>query len=98
MESNPKGHALILNINNIKYRDERKGSDVDMANLIKLFEGLGYIVHAKVDLTERVNNNLLVYLINIKYSNKIPRRILTFKLFFICSNSRKLLMISLVYV
>jgi len=56
MESNPKGHALILNINNIKYRDERKGSDVDMANLIKLFKGLGYIVHAKVDLTERVNN------------------------------------------
>jgi len=66
MESNPKGHALILNINNIKYRDERKGSEFDMANLIKLFKGLGYIVHAKVDLTERVNNNLFIYLINIK--------------------------------
>jgi len=61
MESNPKGHALILNINNIKYRDERKGSDVDMANLMKLFQGLGYIVHPKVDLTEKVNKQIFIY-------------------------------------
>jgi len=61
MESNPKGHALILNINNIKYRDERKGSDVDMATLMKLFQGLGYIVHPKVDLTEKVNKQIFIY-------------------------------------
>jgi len=67
MESNPKGHALILNINKIKYREERKGSDVDMANLMKLFKGLGYIVHPKVDLTERVNKQIFIYKINIKY-------------------------------
>jgi len=55
MGSNPKGHALILNINNIKDRDERKGSKVDMENLKKLFKGLGYIVHPKEDLSEKVN-------------------------------------------
>lgn len=65
MESNPKGHALILNINNIKYRDERKGSDVDMANLMKLFQGLGYIVHPKVDLTEKQFKNVINEFINI---------------------------------
>jgi len=52
---------LILNINNIKYRKERKGSDVDMANLKKLFKGLGYIVHSQVDLTERVNKQIFIY-------------------------------------
>lgn len=61
MESNPKGHALILNINNIKYRKERKGSNVDMANLMKLFKGLGYIVHPQVDLTERVKKQIFIY-------------------------------------
>ncbi|XP_060862115.1 caspase-3-like [Metopolophium dirhodum] len=65
MESNPKGHALVLNINNIKYRDERKGSAVDMANLMKLFQGLGYIVHPKVDLTEKQFKNVINEFINI---------------------------------
>jgi len=54
MRSNPKGHALILNINNIKEKDQRRGFDVDMANVIKLFKCLGFIVHPKADLTEKV--------------------------------------------
>lgn len=70
MGSNPKGHALILNINNIKDRDERTGSDVDMANLKKLFKGLGYIVHPKVDLTERQFKNVIYEFINICESEK----------------------------
>jgi len=67
MGSNPKGHALILNINNIKDKDERTGSDVDMANLQKLFKGLGFIVHPKVDLTEKVNRQICI---NIKHKKK----------------------------
>ncbi|XP_022177870.1 caspase-3-like [Myzus persicae] len=70
MESNPKGHALIININNIKYRDERKGSNVDMENLKKLFKGLGYIVHPKVDLTERQFKNVINEFINVCVSEK----------------------------
>jgi hypothetical protein len=60
MGSNPKGHALILNINIIKDRDERKGSKVDLENLKKLFKGLGYIVHPKEDLTEKVNKQIYI--------------------------------------
>jgi len=55
MKSNPKGHALFLSINDKKDNDERTGLDVNMANLNKLFKGLGYIVHTKVDVTEKVS-------------------------------------------
>jgi len=58
MRSNPKGHALILNINNIKDKDKIKGFDADMTNVKKLFKGLGFIVHSKADLTEKVNNQI----------------------------------------
>lgn len=55
MRSNPKGHALILNINNIKDKDKLRGLAVDMANVNKLFKCLGYIIHSKADLNEKVN-------------------------------------------
>ncbi|VVC43788.1 Peptidase C14, p20 domain,Peptidase C14A, caspase catalytic domain,CARD domain,Caspase-like [Cinara cedri] len=53
MGSNPKGHALILNINKIKGKDDRIGSDVDVENLQKLFHGLGYVIQLKVDGTDK---------------------------------------------
>ncbi|XP_016656485.1 caspase-2-like [Acyrthosiphon pisum] len=53
MRSNPKGHALILNINNIKDKDKIIGFDNDMANVKKLFKCLGFIVHSKADLIEK---------------------------------------------
>jgi len=58
MKSNPKGHALILNINNIKDKDKITGFNVDMANVNKLFKCLGFIVHSKEDLAEKVNNQV----------------------------------------
>lgn len=61
MRSNPKGHALVLNISNIKDKDKRTGFDVDMAKVNKLFKSLGFIVHSKSDLTEKVNNQLYKY-------------------------------------
>lgn len=67
MRSNPKGHALILNINNIQDVDKRTGFDVDMANVNKLFKGLGFIVHSKADLTEKVNKQIYN---DIKLKNK----------------------------
>ncbi|XP_060839944.1 caspase-3-like isoform X1 [Rhopalosiphum padi] len=70
MGSNPKGHALILNINIIKDRDERKGSKVDLENLKKLFKGLGYIVHPKEDLTEKEFKNVIKEFINICHTEK----------------------------
>lgn len=60
MGSNPKGYALILNINNIKDKDERTGSSVDMENLKKLFNCLGFIVDPQVDLTEKVNKLICI--------------------------------------
>lgn len=54
MGSNPKGHALILNMNKIRYYDDRIGSNVDVKNLQKLFECLGYVVYTKFDLTRKV--------------------------------------------
>lgn len=62
MGSNPKGHALILNINKVKGKDERMGSDVDVINLQKLFHGLGYIIQLEVDSTDKVN--MIQYLFN----------------------------------
>jgi len=53
MGSNPKGHALILNMNKIRNYDDRIGSNVDVKNLQKLFECLGYVVQSKVDLTQK---------------------------------------------
>ncbi|XP_025197088.1 caspase-1-like [Melanaphis sacchari] len=70
MGSNPKGHALILNINNVKDRDERKGSKVDLENLKKLFKGLGYIVHPKEDLTEMEIKNVIKEFIDICHTEK----------------------------
>lgn len=54
MVSYPKGHALILNINKVKFKEERTGSNVDVKNLNKLFKGLGYIVLLYEDLTKTV--------------------------------------------
>lgn len=54
MGSNPKGHALILNMNKVKYKDDRTGSNVDVENLNKLFIGLGFVVQIELDLTEKV--------------------------------------------
>lgn len=54
MGSNPKGHALILNINKIINKEERTGSKVDVENLMQLFKGLGYVIELKVDSTEKV--------------------------------------------
>ncbi|CAH1725817.1 caspase-1-like [Aphis gossypii] len=70
MGSNPKGHALILNINNIKDRKERLGSKVDMENLKKLFKGLGYIVHPKEDLSEKEFKSVIKEFINICHTEK----------------------------
>lgn len=54
MGSNPKGHALILNINKVKGHGDRLGSDVDVANLQKLFNGLGFNVQSSFDLNKKV--------------------------------------------
>lgn len=54
MLSYPKGHAIILNINKVQFRDERTGSSVDVQNLNKLFKGLGYVVFLYEDLTKTV--------------------------------------------
>lgn len=59
MGSNPKGHVLILNMTNIEIKDEgitlkREGSNVDVACLKQLFEGLGYDIELKVDSTLKV--------------------------------------------
>lgn len=54
MGSNPKGYVLILNMNKIVNYDDRIGSDVDVHNLQKLFDNLGYIVQSYVDLTKDV--------------------------------------------
>ncbi|XP_060858825.1 caspase-3-like [Metopolophium dirhodum] len=70
MRSNPKGHALILNINNIKDKDKITGFDVDMANVNKLFKGLGFIVHSKADLTEREIKNVINEFMSICRSEK----------------------------
>uniref|UniRef100_A0A2S2PQ57 Caspase-2 n=1 Tax=Schizaphis graminum TaxID=13262 RepID=A0A2S2PQ57_SCHGA len=70
MKSNPKGHALFLSINDIKDNDERTGLDVNMVNLNKLFKGLGYIVHTKVDVTEKELINVIDAFVNICYSGK----------------------------
>lgn len=55
MGSNPKGYALILNINKVKGKDDRVGSNVDVENLQQLFNGLGYVIQLKVDGTDKVN-------------------------------------------
>jgi hypothetical protein len=47
MKVNPKGHALISNINNKIEKDNKIGLAVDTANLYKLFIVLGFIVHPK---------------------------------------------------
>lgn len=60
MGSRPKGRALILNINKIVTKDERKGSDVDVQNLTKLFDGLGYVVVTEIDSTKEVNTLLFI--------------------------------------
>jgi len=60
MNSNPKGHALILNISDIKNNDDTTGIDVNIANLNKLFKGLGYITHTKADVTEKVSTQICV--------------------------------------
>ncbi|XP_050537561.1 caspase-1-like isoform X2 [Daktulosphaira vitifoliae] len=54
MGSKPKGHALIININKVstKPNEERTGSDVDVNSLKKLFDGLGYKVKIKIDITQ----------------------------------------------
>jgi len=67
MGSNPKGHALILNMNKIINYDDRIGSNVDVENLQKLFECLGYVVQSKVDLTKIVIFNTLTNIYT--YSN-----------------------------
>lgn len=54
MGSNPKGHALILNINKVIGKQDRTGSNVDVENLQKLFDGLGFVVQSNLDLTETV--------------------------------------------
>lgn len=54
MGSNPKGYALILNINKIINKPERTGSNVDVKSLMQLFTGLGYDIELKVDPTEKV--------------------------------------------
>lgn len=60
MNSNPKGHALILNISDIKNNDDTTGIDVNMTNVNKLFKGLGYIIHTKADVTEKVSKQICV--------------------------------------
>lgn len=55
MGSNPKGHVLLLNVNKVKGKKDRIGSDVDVENLQKLFHGLGYVIQLKVDGTDKVN-------------------------------------------
>lgn len=59
MGSNPKGHVLILNMNKVKNKDDRIGSEVDVDNLQKLFKGLGFIVQIELDLTELVIINYI---------------------------------------
>ncbi|KAL4105139.1 hypothetical protein QTP88_020411 [Uroleucon formosanum] len=70
MRSNPKGHALILNINNIKDKDKLRGLAVDMANVNKLFKCLGYIIHSKADLNEKEIKNVINEFMNICNSEK----------------------------
>jgi len=60
MNSNPKGHALILNISDVKNNDDTTGIDVNMTNVNKLFKGLGYIIHTKADVTEKVSKQICV--------------------------------------
>lgn len=61
MGSNPKGHALILNMNKVIGKQDRTGSNVDVENLQKLFDGLGYIVQSNPDLTETVIKLIFIY-------------------------------------
>ncbi|KAF0755268.1 caspase-2-like [Aphis craccivora] len=70
MNSNPKGHALILNISDIKNNDDTTGIDVNIANLNKLFKGLGYITHTKADVTEKNIINVIDLFVNICYNGK----------------------------
>ncbi|KAL5239320.1 hypothetical protein ACI65C_006730 [Semiaphis heraclei] len=68
MTSNPKGHALILNMNDIK--GERTELDVDMANLNKLFKYLEFNVHSKANLTDKDIKNVIDEFMNICHSEK----------------------------
>jgi len=58
MRSHPRGHALIINIYRTYNRDDRTGSEVDMAKLQKLFKDLGFVVFPKENLTDKVGNFL----------------------------------------
>lgn len=62
MGSNPKGHALILNMNKVIGKQDRTGSNVDVNNLQKLFDGLGYVVQSNLDLTETVIKLIFILL------------------------------------
>ena len=59
MSTKPKGFALLINNDFNGMTDERKGSHVDVANLNKVFKGLGYITW------EKPNLNLMVSVIFI---------------------------------
>lgn len=67
MGSNPKGHTLILNMNKVIGKQDRTGSNVDVENLQKLFDGLGYIVQSNLDLTETVIKLIFIFSSFIKY-------------------------------
>ncbi|KAL5239178.1 hypothetical protein ACI65C_006588 [Semiaphis heraclei] len=68
MTSNPKGHALILNMNDIK--GERTELDVDMVNLNKLFKYLEFIVHSNANLIDKDIKNVIDEFMNICHSEK----------------------------
>lgn len=71
MGSNPKGHALIINIHKVIGLDDRDGSNVDFVDLIKLFEGLDYVVQQEVELTEKVNMKAPFLIFFLKNANTL---------------------------
>ena len=72
MRSNPRGHALIINIFKTVGMDDRKGSDVDLDKLKNLFHQLGFVVHAFENLTDDVNqfSNLISLTVNSHFSRE----------------------------
>ncbi|XP_050422334.1 caspase-3-like [Adelges cooleyi] len=73
MGSNPKGHALIININKVSTKpdEERTGSEVDVNSLKKLLHGLGYDVQIEEDVTQREIVNIIRDFSDVKKLEKM---------------------------
>ena len=59
MSSQPRGHCIIMNIMNYdnEPREKRKGSEVDVERLQRLFGQLGFEVEHWDDLTKEVSDH-----------------------------------------